>query len=142
MSDEQLGVVLEEFLAGHHVPTAAAYRRDLARFLVHLDLEGRAVKSATTGVLARHARALERDGYSSASVARALSAISSFYDHLVREGVLAQSPAVGLRRPARADGPSRLGLSECELRSLVRVATAHSDEACALVLLSASSGCA
>ena len=126
---------LTAFLACHRAPTASCYARDLHRFATHLRAEGRDVASVTPAVIARHIRCLERSGYKASSIARALSAISGLFDHLVAEGLLVSSPARGCRRPARPDGPCRLGLGAAELASLLDAAERSSDLAYGLVVL-------
>ena len=82
--------------------TAASYRRDLTHFAAHCARE----RLAAPGDLAvehirRFAAMRHRAGSDPRSVARALSAVRSFYEYLIREGegAVASNPALGVRAP-------------------------------------------
>ncbi len=101
-------LALERGLAANSVE---AYRRDLERLGRSLDHDaaqaGRSpdrgaaadLLSAAAETLAGHLRALRRAKLSPRSIARALSAIRGFYEHLVAAGERADNPAVNLLPP-------------------------------------------
>ncbi len=83
--------------------TSAAYRQDLAAFLAWC------VKSKLTGwselgepQLRNFAAAAHRTGLAPRSIQRRLSALRTFFNYLIREGVLKRSPAVDVRAPKGA----------------------------------------
>ena len=71
----------------------------------------------------RYARQLEAAGLSSATAARKLAAISSWYDWLTLRGHISASPATGLARPSAAPGTGPApGLTRQQALALVRAA--------------------
>lgn len=87
--------------------TRAGYRRDVADFLAWCATNGLNPQAARFTHLNAYARHLEnaggepgRRGYAPATVARRLSAVSSWYDFLVRLDVAARNPVDGTDRPA------------------------------------------
>jgi len=111
-STDELAARVDEFLLGMEstrgasAHTLRAYRRDLAELAAFCSERGIAEPervSARTlrSFLARlHERELARS-----SIQRKLSAVRSFFDHLLREGRIAAHPATGLRQ---ARGERRL----------------------------------
>ncbi|HWP65274.1 MAG TPA: tyrosine recombinase [Candidatus Limnocylindria bacterium] len=94
--------------------TIVAYGRDLAAFASGLAARGvrRPADVGATDVR-RHLLALERAGLSARSRARALAAIRGWLKYLVREGVVADDPLVGVKqRRAPAKLPGALGQAE------------------------------
>lgn len=83
--------------------TLLAYRRDLGQLQQFLTQSG---ISDWCGVDAKRVRAYvaerHRHGLGSRSLQRELSAIRGFFDALIREGVLSQNPAQGIRAPKAA----------------------------------------
>ena len=80
--------------------TAASYRRDLDQLAGYCARE----RIATPADLAleqvrRFAATRHRAGSDPRSVARALSAVRSFYEFLIREGAVGANPAKGVRAP-------------------------------------------
>lgn len=105
------GLALERGLAANSID---AYRRDLERLGRSLDRaaaqrersaadEGRRsapdLLTADAETLAAHLRELRRQKLSPRSIARALSSIRGFYEHLVATGERADNPAVNLLPP-------------------------------------------
>jgi site-specific recombinase XerC len=97
-------LTVERGLSEH---TLAAYRRDLARYLRFLaardvtepsKIDDSAVRSFLASVSASTHGHDERP-YRATSVARTLSSVRSFHRFLLREGVTARDPAVGVARP-------------------------------------------
>lgn len=90
---------------GASVHTVAGYRRDLRRYCEELArLEVTDVAEVTPVHLAAFTAALStgREGrppLAPSSVARAVAAVRSFHDFLVRDGMLADSPAAAQRPP-------------------------------------------
>ncbi len=107
-----------EFLAGLGAGTRRCYVRDLGGLGAYLAGRGLDLASARRAELARWVADQEASGCSPATICRRMSAVSGLYRYLVAEGVLARSPAEGLRRP-RGGGAVRLGLDADELRSLL-----------------------
>jgi integrase/recombinase XerC len=80
--------------------TADSYRRDLGHFAAHCARERLAEPAALQVEQVRRFAALRhRAGSDPRSVARALSAVRSFYEYLIREGAAPSNPAQGIRAP-------------------------------------------
>lgn len=124
--------LIEDYLAGHSAPTAACYRRDLAHLRRHLSARGLEPLGVGRADLARWVRDQEGAGLPATSVRRRLPAVCGFYSFLEEEGVLAPSPAEGLRRPRGGPAP-RLGLEAGDLARLLAVARAEGEPAELLV---------
>jgi integrase/recombinase XerD len=87
-------------LRGLSPATIEAYGRDLARFVAHLEGAGvTRVQQIEREHLAGFAHALERDGLSARSRARALVAARRLLRHLGAEGLLRSDPWQGTRLP-------------------------------------------
>ena len=85
---------------GYSPHTVAGYRRDLARLVDFARRRGAADWGALDSEQMRGFIAAEhRRGLAATSVQRLLSSCRGFFDHLLREGRLAASPAAGLRAP-------------------------------------------
>lgn len=138
--------------------TRAAYTNDLASWLAFcavapsLDDHGH----PTTGVDPLRAgihhaeiylRAIQEGGdprtgrtLAPATVARRISAISRFYTYCVRQRAVAESPFLGLDRPAVDDDSPTTGLTLDEIRQLVKAAAADGARSEALIRLLVSNG--
>jgi integrase/recombinase XerC len=80
--------------------TDSNYRRDLKRLVAHCDRNGVADWQRVDGQLIRSFAATEhRQGSSPRTIQRRLSAIRSFYNFLLREGVVKLNPAVDVQAP-------------------------------------------
>jgi len=80
--------------------TASSYRRDLVKLALHCARERIAAPAELASEqVRRFAAARHRAGSDPRSVARALSAVRSFYEFLIREGAAATNPARGVRAP-------------------------------------------
>lgn len=108
---------VEQFSAWHSGDLLEVTRRDVRRWVAHLV-------------------ALElRDS----TVRAKVSAISSFYRHLMAEGLIDSNPADSIRRP-KGESEPRLGLTLDRARALIAAAEEHSHRAQALVWLMAGAG--
>jgi integrase/recombinase XerC len=80
--------------------TDSNYRRDLQRFVAHCDKSSIADWQRVDGQHVRTFAASEfRQGSSPRSIQRRLSALRSFYNFLLREGVVKLNPAIGVSAP-------------------------------------------
>jgi len=79
--------------------TVSAYRRDLSRFSA--ELAGQKVDSVTTANIRDFLISLREQGLSSASVARSLSSIKSFFKYLCQDKQFQDNPAEILETPKR-----------------------------------------
>jgi integrase/recombinase XerD len=79
--------------------TVSAYRRDVNRFRSFLDREGRAIGEVGAGELGRYLGLLHRQGLSTRSIARHLSAVRGLYRFLLRTGRSDRDPTEHLDRP-------------------------------------------
>ena len=86
---------LEHGFSGH---TLAAYEHDIVRYREFLGARGVTVESASPRHISAFVCLQVEIGLAPPSVNRSLSAVRSFYRHLVREGVLADSPAGAIPR--------------------------------------------
>jgi len=104
-------------------PTRAAYRTDLEQYLTWCDQQHLApltVKFTHINAYARHLQAL---GRAPRTVARKLSAISSWYDFLLRLGAIGRNPAAVTRRPrVDRDDTTTVGFSPAEAAAIVAAA--------------------
>lgn len=85
------------------VNTCRAYRRDLDAF--HAFCKETSIKDwvqLKAGVVRQYVGLLHRRGYGGHSIQRNLSALRSFCDFLIKEGVLQQNPAKGVSAPRAA----------------------------------------
>jgi integrase/recombinase XerD len=98
--------------------TVAAYRRDLADFVRFLGTRGRGPATAEADDVVTWIERLRAGGLRPASVARRLSAVRSFYRHLLREGDAARDPTEHVDRP-RASRPLPKTLSRDAAAALV-----------------------
>ena len=80
--------------------TDSNYRRDLKRFVAHCDKNG---VTDWSGVDGQHVRAFaaaeHRQGASPRTIQRRLSALRSFYNFLLREGVVKLNPGIEVQAP-------------------------------------------
>ena len=87
----------ERRLSAH---TRAAYRRDLVALLEFFEREGVAdLASADAYHIRRFAAECHRRGLGPRSIARRLSAVRSFYNFLLRRGVVATNPGIHVQAP-------------------------------------------
>jgi len=96
---------LEDFIgylrteAGVSENTVRAYRRDLGRYLAHLQRAGRAPAGAAREDILAHLAAERARGLSARSMARALAALRGLHRFLLGEGRASTDPADGVDSP-------------------------------------------
>lgn len=92
----------EKYYSPH---TCSNYRRDLERFLAFLDKRGvGSWQQVDYNLVSGFAAERHRGGRKSRTIQRELSSIRSFFQFLIRQGTLAQNPALEVRAP-KADRP-------------------------------------
>jgi site-specific recombinase XerD len=126
--------LVAEWIDSHRsLNTQAAYRRDLVQFLSWwYPRRRRSPLSATPADVDRFESACVEAGESEATVARRLSALSSFFTFAVARGVVARSPVQGGRRPPTTATPTA-DLTAGQLAALLRSTARHGDRATLLV---------
>lgn len=126
--------LVADWIVSHRSPnTRAAYRRDLEQFLSWWDRHRRrGPLSATPADVDRFETACADAGGSEATVARRVSALSSFFTFAVARGALARSPVRGTRRPPTTATPTA-DLSAHQLAALLRSTARLGDRATSLV---------
>jgi integrase/recombinase XerC len=100
---------IERFLQSLHSQrhasphTRAGYARDLTRLFAFVEQQQLETWQALDSAAVRAFVAqLHRSGLDGRSIARALSALRSFYRFLLREGLVTRNPALGVRAPKSA----------------------------------------
>lgn len=111
---------------GNSVHTAKAYRRDLSTYLGWCERERLNPLTARPTDLGQYRVWRELQGPSGgiakpATVARALAATSSWYEHLVvnTDGEIGRNPAAGVKRPPVPKNSTTAGLTDDELDRLL-----------------------
>lgn len=105
MLEQHLNRFLESLAVekGYSDNTVAAYLNDLTQFSGFLQARpGDAVSEpagCTAPVLREYLDDLQRRGYASATVARKVAAVKSFFHYLITQGVVATDPTIGLETP-------------------------------------------
>lgn len=116
--------------------TKDAYERDLKAFHAFLGGLGINLLDATPEQrprIAAWAETLRRAGRSEASVARGLSAVSSFYRYAVQMAALSANPAKDVRRPKiSAEGDGAAWMDVKQTKRFLDAARGHSPKAFAL----------
>ncbi|MCD2191359.1 tyrosine-type recombinase/integrase [Actinomycetospora soli] len=125
-TDPRLALVAAGWLAGFRsARTRRAYGADLAAFAAWCAPRGLDVLSARRVQVDLHTTGLLDAGAAASSVARRLSALSSFYRFAAAHDLRADNPVVGVRRPAvDPDHTRTVGLTRDEARALVAAADA------------------
>jgi len=105
--------------------TDSNYRRDLKRFVAHCDRNG---VTDWSGVDGQHVRAFaaaeHRQGASPRTIQRRLSALRSFYNFLLREGVVKLNPGIEVQAPkAKKRLPATIDVDQ-----MTRLLSFRSDE--------------
>ncbi len=103
---------------GRSANTLAAYRRDLAAYVVWLQPRGLAFGDASGAVLTEYVGALRVAGKAPASVARSMVAVRSCYRFLHDEDLAVADPGADLEVPRVPAGLPK-ALSEAEVASLL-----------------------
>ena len=108
--------------------TRAAYRRDLAAFASWCAEQGATPLEAGRYELDAYRDHLAQLGRKPATIARALSALSSFYEYALDAApqLLSANPAARVKRPKVSAESSTLGLSKAEAEAFLAAARASS----------------
>ena len=105
----------EKYYSPH---TCSNYRRDLLRFREYLRSAGiESWQAASYGDVSGFAAQRHRQGRKSRTIARELSSIRSFYQFLIRHGVVARNPALEVSAP-KSDRPLP---KTCDAETLARL---------------------
>lgn len=137
-------------LSKHSANTQDAYRRDIGTFFGWADTYRVDVLTAMQMHLDGYRRWLEtadhstryhgRRSYSPSTVARKLTAVSSFYDYAVRHAGVASNPMSHVDRPTVSGESMTAGLTRSEVERLLSAATTSGPRLRALVLLLLGTG--
>ena len=126
---------LADFTSPH---TRAAYYGDLLAFARYANAHGLNMLHASKADVAGFKAILEDldgDHLSPASVARRISAVSSFYRHLEHEGVTTANPALLVRRPKVSEESMTQALTRSEAARLLEAADTAGPRDHALICL-------
>ncbi len=102
---------------GYSVNTLSAYRSDLNQFITYLEGKGKSVSWAGVGkaTIVDYIISLKDREYSSATVARKVAAVKSFFHFLLSEQILVDDPTATLDTPrVKKHLPQALTLDEIE----------------------------
>ena len=128
-------------LAQRSPHTRTAYARDLTRWLDWLAGVGVDPLTARRGHVDAWRETLTAAGQSPATIARRLSAVSSWYRYLVDEDVIGRSPAARVRRPeVSPDHSTTEGLDVTQARALLAAGEAESPRSAAIAHLALVAG--
>lgn len=119
--------------------TRAAYETDMRSFTQWCDDNGRTVLAANAGDVDDFREACIAAGASSATVARRLSGIGSFFRYASDAGAVPENPALRTSRP-QLERRVTVALDENEIEAVVAAAERISPKAAALVALLAVEG--
>ena len=126
LTDPRLQLVVAGWLAGFRsTRTRRAYGADLAAFAAWCAPRGLDVLSARRVQVDLHITGMLDAGAAASTVARRLSALSSFYRFATVHDLRVDNPVVGVRRPTvDPDHTRTVGLTRDEARALVAAADA------------------
>ena len=128
------------FLAGFGTATRTGYATDLRQFSTWCRDCGLGLFEVQRSHLELFGRSMEARGLMPSTVARRLSALTSFYRYCEQEGHVERSPATNVRRP-KVDNESRtLGLDRTELSAFMVQAGIGTQREHALLSLLALNG--
>jgi integrase/recombinase XerD len=113
--------------AQRSVHTRDAYRRDIGRWMDWCDEHAVPVSDARRGDVDSWRKEIAA-GLSPASVARRLSAVSSFYAYWASEDVVARNPAANAKRPAVSAKPVSIYLSKPQAAQLLTYVDGLADQ--------------
>ena len=134
--DALRSLVAAWLLAQRSPHTRTAYARDLGQWVTWLDAHGVDPLAARRGHVDAWVETLRSAGRAPATVARKLSAVSSWYAYAVAEGALTASPTEQVRRPdVSPDHSDTVGLDLPDARRLLATAEADSPRAAAIAHL-------
>jgi integrase/recombinase XerD len=130
-SDRRLAELFLDMLAaerGAAANTLAAYARDLDDFSAHLRAARRSLASARNDDVRAYLAALAGRGFSTASVARRLSAIRQLFRFLYAEGHRADDPGAAIEGPRRGRALPKV-LTIADVDRLLAAARAGAEDA-------------
>jgi Site-specific recombinase XerD len=128
-------------LAQRSTATRTAYTRDLRQWCAWLAVHQVDPLDARRGHVDAWRDVLAEAGQSPATIARRLSAVSSWYQYLVDEDVTGYNPAAKVRRPNTSpDHSDTAGLDVAEARRLLATAQADSPRSAAIAHLALVAG--
>ena len=128
------------FLAHHRGASLRAYARDLDDFVAWCGERGLDPLEARRGHVDLWQRDLEAAGRRPSTIARQLSAISSYFRLAQEDELIGRNPVAGVRRPRVGGDSPRLGLSRADARALLDAAAAAGPRDHALVCLLVMNG--
>ncbi len=115
--------------------TRAAYEADLAWFARWCSQSGCSPLRVAQGDVERCCADSEAQGDGAAVTRRRLAALTSFFDHAVTAGDMADNPAEQVERPIQAAVSPPVELDECEAQALLEAAADLGPKATVLVAL-------
>lgn len=131
--EEQFEVLVADWLAGlASENTRDAYRRDLAAFNDWCGGEGGSALTASGDDIDRYCDACGDGGAGHATIARRLSALSSFYEHARQAKAVGSNPVEHVRRPAWS-ATAAFSLDDQQAAELFAAARALGSKAAVLV---------
>lgn len=142
-TDLAVSTVLTEQLAGawllslRSANTRAAYKRDLLTFVGFCDSLNVEPLTAGREVVDLYRVEIEGQGLAPSTVARRLSAVTSFYAYTLGRGLIVANPAAGVVRPRVGGESATLGLDKVEAVAFLQAAAQAGprDEVLACLLL-------
>jgi site-specific recombinase XerD len=111
------------FLARYREPTRRSYTLDLRAFLGWCVSNDRDMLHVTRAELELYLRHLEGRGYATATIARRLGTVATFYRYAVIDGLIASNPADAVTRPRVCwEGQHRTVLHPLEFAAILTAA--------------------
>ncbi len=132
--DDTRVLILSWIATKRSVSTRAAYARDVAEWVKFLDERGTHLLDASETAAALWARQLESAGRAASTVARKMTAVSSFYAWAVKNRHIAENPFAALDRPeVDYDTSHTPGLTRDQADALLEAADKETLRTAALV---------
>lgn len=117
------------WLAAHGSPhTREAYRRDIGRWFAWCDEAAVPVSAARRADVDAWRDELGTASESPATIARRLSAVSSFYDYWLTEDIVTRNPAKRARRPKVSTAPVSIALTRQQAADLLTYVNSMTDQ--------------
>jgi len=99
--------------------TRDAYRRDIDQWFAFCDERGVPLNDARRADVDAWRNQLAADGLANSTIARKLSAVSSFYSYWLDEDVVQRNPAKNAKRPRRSSEPKSITLTPQQAQQLI-----------------------
>jgi integrase/recombinase XerD len=139
---DAFGQLVDQWLLSKRsAATRRGYRIDLDQWALWCRDQGGDPLTARRAAIDSWGRSLEDRDYAPKTIARKLSAASSFYRYLVEVDVLPANPAAHITRPATDDYAATDALDESELDAVVQAAKEHGQLEYVAVLLLGTTAC-